>query len=266
MSPVTESNTSKSKKFDMEGGSDLETSINYQLIEVIRSMQKEELQQVATKSDMDIVLGEIKTIKKENENLCIVVKRLEAENKEANRRIEQLERFVCSKNLIFKNLTDAPDMEQEIKRICNGVLNIQEPLDIQSVHKINKKQGKTSAVVQFGKPTDISKVLSKASLLKGTTYGIDRDLTVAARKRRSYLLNVKRQILVKDSTKKVSVRGDELKIEGKTFHWRDGQLICGFKNGVDELSKIYNRDFSYLIEFLNKLSEPDNDQRKQQLE
>lgn len=266
MSPEAENNTSKPKKFDMGGESGPEVIGNHQMIDLIRNMLKEELQQVATKSDMDIVLGELKTIKKENEKLSLVVKKLETENKEANRRIEQLERFVCSKNLIFKNLEDVDDMEPEIKRICNGVLDIAESLDIQSVYKINKREGKTSAIVQFGKPSDISKVLAKTNLLKGTKYGIDRDLTVAARKRRSQLLNVKRQILLKDNSKKISVKGDALKIESKTFYWREGQLMCGYKNGVDELSRIYNRDFSYLIEILKKFSEADNDQQKQQMD
>lgn len=62
------------------------------------------------------------------------------------------------------------------------------------------------------------------------------------------------------------MKGDALKIESKTFYWREGQLMCGYKNGVDELSRIYNRDFSYLIEILKKFSEADNDQQKQQMD
>lgn len=56
---------------------------------------------------------------------------------------------------------------------------------------------------------------------------------------------MKREIEKIDKSKRVSIQGSKLKIDGSFFTWKDNKhFVCGKESGLQALRKIYGKDFS----------------------
>lgn len=205
---------------------------------IIKNMMEAALVNVATKENIQEFKNEILVLKNENIELKGELSRLRLQ-------LEHIDRENRQKKLLFKGLDDTPKVREAIQEVMSTKLKMSSPIPIGKATKMYSSGGKMTVMLECLSHDDTWKVLNNSRNLIGTTISIDRDLSVSERDQRRKLVHIKKEIEQIDNSKIVRVRGNQLKIENHTFHWRnDTDFVCGKYSGLEKLKQIYGKDFS----------------------
>ena len=108
--------------------------------------------------------------------------------------------------------------------------------------------GKRLIVTNFQEQDSLGTILSKTKILKGTHYTVSRDFCKETRIIRGRMLSLGKQILVYDSSVRVSLSVDRLFVNGKRFEWDEEEgLLHNGASGVKVLSEITKRDMQDVV-------------------
>lgn len=195
------------------------------------------LANVATKENVNQFKDEMVALQMENKEMKRELNRLRAH-------IEYMDRESRQKKLIVRGLRDTTNVREAIKEVLETKLKVENPISIAKTTKIGSGGGKMSVMVECLSYNDTWQVLGKCRNLVGTTISIDRDLSVDEREQRRKLVFVKKEIEKIDSSKKITVRGNKMKIDKFYFSWKNDNFVCGTEEGIRKLNQLYGKDFS----------------------
>lgn len=224
-----------SKKGEMAKVGDMPVEV---LKGVFQDMLNGALGNVATKDDVKQFQEEVRALRIENQELKEELGKMRSQ-------LDYIDRERRQKRLVFHGLEDVQDVSSKVQEVLHSNLKVVEPVLVSKTTKMKSKNGKMSVLAEFVSCNDVWKVLGKCRNLAGSGIGVDRDLTIEERDQRRKLLHMKREIEKIDKSKRVSIQGSKLKIDGSFFTWKDNKhFVCGKESGLQALRKIYGKDFS----------------------
>lgn len=204
------------------------------------------------------VTDEIRQLKTQNEYLMHEIDLLKMERDKDRKRIAMLEAQIKGKNLIFKGLNSQKSAKDEVNKICKEVLKIEDTSGIKSTRKLFERDGKMTVLVEFQFEENITEVISKTNMLKGTAIYIERDLDAEKQQNKVVLLQLRREVQNMSRKYPIIVRDDRMKINGKWFKFdKNKNLLCGNQDGLIILKELYDNDFNIDVSYnvlFNKLN------------
>lgn len=181
-------------------------------------------------------------IKNQNMALKTEIALLKQQQINNRKRIEKLEIMFKRNNLVIRGIPANVNMEEEVRKLFNNVLKINKEVQLKYFKKIYEAFGKMTVIVEFLDFNDALLVLASSKNLKNTGIYIDKDLSNEAIERRNAMLQLRKQIINIDASKRILIRGDMLKIGTDNFYWKNEQLMNKENCGINELCKLYNNN------------------------
>lgn len=190
-----------------------------------------------------IFLKELEEVKSDLEVERVKSSKLEARVQALESKLVQLDIKKRRKNLIFSGLSnvgaDLKDSAETVRKICVDVLDLSvNDIHISATYSIGKN--KQATLVRFQNESEVLTILKRTGKLKGKKIYIDRDYSWEVRRRRSFLLKIRKRILEVSAESKVLVRGDLMVIDNKKFTFNNENIVCDGQDGLMQLNKMFN--------------------------
>lgn len=179
------------------------------------------------------------------------IKQLREERENERRTILALEDQIKKNNLIIKGIPSETSATNAAIKVISQNLKVTSEFQIKSSRKIFDRNGNMGVLVELNGETQVQEILKHTKNLAGTNISVEKDLNRERQQNKKVMLQLRREILSHDRSKRVLVRDDKMKVDNKTFHWNwDKELSCGRMNGINELKTIYgnlidNLDLSF---------------------
>lgn len=228
---------------------------------VINEVTKSLLTEVS--AEVQLLANEVRSLRTENQEMkkeiCVI-------KEESNSRLKEMERLedqIKRKNIIIKGLPSSNSPNMAVTTLCTSTLHIDpQDIKIRSTRKIFDRNNKMGVIAELDTEEEVYKVLRTTNKLAGTQISIEKDLNSNKQEQKKVMLQLKREIGKTETTQKLTVRDERLRIGNKWFHWDHNQkLACGRENGVAEMEQIYgkrldNIDFNYnsLLSKMNNMN------------
>lgn len=237
-----------------------------QLIKLISNVLDEKLKDMPTKSDLMIVTENVNDVKMEvskladeNKLLQEEVQKLRQYREEDQKRMKYLEEDLGKKKIIIRGLVSQKSTYGAVKKLFNEKLNLGNRVDIEQTRKMFEKDGKMTVMVELKSVKMVSEVFKNAKNLAGSSVYIDRELSSERQQDKKIMLQMKKDILQVDKTKRIAVKNDKLVVDGQVFAWNNNKtLMCGKKPGEDLLKEWYGEKINCIAlsynEILSKIS------------
>lgn len=217
------------------------------LIETMSTLLDEKLKNLPTKNDfleikenVNEIKSDVSRLENENSTLKDELKQLRESQEKDRRRLQQIEEDLSRKKLIVRGIASQRSAYHAIKKMCKDNLKINHAVDIESAKKIYDKDQKMTVLVEFKSVGAVSEILKHAKNLAGSSISIDRDLCKERLQNKKVMLQLRKDILKADNSKRVGVKGDKLVVDGKIFAWNSKRiLMCGQSEGLEVLQNIY---------------------------
>lgn len=194
-------------------------------------------------------------MKRQNDILKQEMETLKAEKDYDRRRIAVLEDQFKRNNLIFKGLPSNKSAVDEIKKVCNEILEIPDTKILKSAKKLTERNGKATVLAELDSEQSVYAVLGNTNKLRGTEVYIEKDLNPEKQKDKRAMLSLKKDVLKISKVHRIVVRDDRIRIGGKWFKWNlNKQLVCGNEKAEPILKQLYgeqilgiNLEYQYLL-------------------
>lgn len=199
---------------------------------------------------------QIEALKTENQTLKNEILKIKTEHVNEKRRYEQLEEKLRRKYVIFKGVKEqkSKTLNEIVKTICSTNLKMSHPVAVVSTRKLSAFKGNVTILAEMESEHIVDEVLKRSKLLKGTTIYVDRDLSKGKQQQRKAMISLKKEILSKDKTLKVSVINEKLKVDKQWFMWNEKkELVCGNQNAKLVLNNLY-KNVILELDYLKLLS------------
>lgn len=108
----------------------------------------------------------------------------------------------------MRGLASQRSAYEAVMKMCKTNLKINKPVEIEYAKKIYEKDQKMTVVVEFNSPSFVSEILKHTKNLKGTTIFIELDLCRKRLKNKKVMLQLKKEIVNVDESKKVRVQAN----------------------------------------------------------
>lgn len=149
-------------------------------------------------------------------------------------------------NVIFKGLNEDASPKTVIEGVCSQVLEVPN-IVVKETRKTFNRDGKMNVIAELESENMVNDLLRNSSKLKGSEISLDRDLTRDAREKKSAMLKIKKELNGMDSSKKIVVRDDRMKVENRWFYWSgEKKLMCGSEDGKVVLSNLFGNNVNIL--------------------
>lgn len=239
---------------------------NMSLTDLMKAMTKildERLEKLLTKEDLDEIIFKINNMNEkvnelsiENQNLKEDIAKLKKERLEDHRHIMLLEEQIKSKNLIFKGVPTNKSAFKAVVSILKEKLKIKKRVEIANVKKVQESNKKMTVLVEMRSSYMVRYILRHAKNLSGSSIYIDRDLNCDQMQHKKLMLQLKKDILHINKSKKIKVLNNKLLIDGNWFMWNNkDELVCGEEKAEVVLKSIYGDSISNVnIEIKNVIS------------
>jgi len=225
------------------------------------------LKQVSTKQDVLEIKNELVEVKEHLGNVDVQMNSLKEENKALREQLEELKKAretdrieisrlveeAKKKNVIFKGLQKSEDLKKSVELLCKETLGVQN-IHVRLTRTLFEDNGKLGLLAVMQTEEMAAMVFKNAKKLEGSSISIDRDLTTEKQQHKRVLLQLKKMILDKDKTKKITVRNDTIKIGEHFLFWnRNKELRCGKKCAKDVLRALYGSNIDSICLNYNQL-------------
>ena len=175
---------------------------------------------------------------------------LREENTQLKRDVKQLFQIVDSlesksrkNNLVFGGLTVTnTDYIGTIENFLNTVMKMDGRPIISRAYPVGRHDmAKRIIVAEFVRQEDVFQILGRSRILKDTGFYVARDLSKAARARKTKLAATKRVINEKYPHVKTFWKRNELQVGNNLYHWEDdgGLTTNDGQDGKEQLKKEY---------------------------
>lgn len=211
------------------------------LAKTVSDVFDEKIQPLQTQ--VDSVAADVEKIKAENIELHNKIANLEKNKEECDRQVAILENNMKRKNLVFRGLASNIDIKEAVRNTIINTMKVNiAQLILCSCRKIYEKEGKMTIIVEFPDEETVNIILKHVKNLQGSRITIERDLSQQRQEKRKAMIGLKSMLREADSEKLVSIRNDEMRVDGKWFRWSDDKVLMHQKerNGMIILATIYN--------------------------
>lgn len=203
---------------------------------------------------------QIEELKSENQALKNEIQKMKTNHLKDNSRFEHVEEKLRRKNVIFQGVKEqkSKSLNEIVKTICNKNLKMNHPVAIISTRKLCDFKGNLTILAEMESEQCVREVLKRSKLLKGTSIYVDRDLSKEKQQQRKAMITLKKEILSKNKSLKVSVINEKLKVAKHWFTWNDKkELTCGNQNAKLVLQNLYKNvildlDYNNLLSKSNR--------------
>lgn len=190
-----------------------------------------QLQCVATKDDINElknqISSEINELRAENEALRSEVEKLKEERRSDRKELNRLIQQNKSKNLVFRGIPKCENPKQVVEKTCIETLGLQ-GVKINTAKILIERNQKADILAVFDTVEMTQNVLKNTRKLAGTTIFIEKDLSEEKLQDKKVLLQLKRDIELKDRSHKIIVRNNYIRIGNKWMYYTvDKKLFCG---------------------------------------
>lgn len=197
----------------------------------VKNELKTDIHEIKLQNDtiLNETLAEITTLREENSNLKSEVQKLsnvviqiKAELAQQNNKINNLETYSRSNNLIFYGIRqDNPEnCESKIKNVLGNVMHIDnvDNIDIEKCHRLGQKKG-APIIVRFQSFKDRAKIWNLKSSLKDSKISISEDFPHETINKRKTLFPIMMQARKKG--KLAFLKEDKLIVDGCSYSVED---------------------------------------------
>jgi len=173
------------------------------------------LEDVARKSDLQLVKDDVKHLCAENSRLNLEVATLSS-------KLEQLDRNSRRNRIVVRGITSNDNIaaSSELQSICKDVLKV----EVKIVDIFKMKADKTF-VVTLESPKQVDDILAKRTNLRGSAVFIEQDLTEKQREVRFKLRSLARQ-LKRVRGIKIRIGGPYIYINDKKYTWAENAVVA----------------------------------------
>lgn len=225
------------------------------LLDAIGTLLDSKLENVATREDISRLQDEVLEVKSECDALRLEVQRLNESNEMLKRKLEENERRQKGFNLIFKGLPENNSSSSEtIQKFCEETLETGK-VAIRNAYRIGRKiDDRTRPIlVEFLLQEDVQLVIDKKQKLRNTNIVIHRDRTENSRMKRSFLLELKSEVMKINNNTKIELRGEQLIVNQTSFSCSDdGNLMTRQGIATEVLSQVVNFEVKAMVDELAK--------------
>lgn len=221
-----------------------------ELMTAISALLDKKLMSLATKEDVSGMAEDIKTLKAENVALREELNLMKNHERQILDKLNDLEGRSRRNNLVFRGLryNKGDDYRKIVKDFCVNMMQCQDNIWVNRAHPI----GKTGLLIaHFPDDADVNWIMSYTRKLRGTGYFVNRDYTKEVRKKRSYLMALRKELERVAGRRRMPLVFDHLVIEGCHFSWTGGKLMCGTEDGCAKLGELLKVDVSAFVRDLN---------------
>lgn len=218
-----------------------------ELINLMSSVLDEKLKDMATKNDVKEVKEDMREVKSEvtrladeNKVLHEEVLKLKEERENDQKRMKQLEDGLGKKKIIIRGLASQRSTYEAVKKMIKENLKIENRIEIEQTKKIFERNGKMTVLVELRSEAMVSEIFKYTKNLRGTSIYVERDLSNERQKNKKIMIQLRKEILHVDKSKRVAVRDDKLVVDDKRFFWdKNNVLRCGQSTGEEVLKDLY---------------------------
>uniref|UniRef100_T1IAI8 Uncharacterized protein n=1 Tax=Rhodnius prolixus TaxID=13249 RepID=T1IAI8_RHOPR len=243
-----------------------EVTIN---LETLSALLDKKLAHLATKEDFKELREEYRLIREENKLLKENIEHLKEANSRNEKLLEELDKKARRNNLVFRGVINAfkstSSYSENVSKFCEELLHVK--INVENIHAFalgNQQTSNPPLLLTFSRFHDKLAILAASKNLNNTGFAIHQDLPDTTRKKRMKLLLVRKELSRLSKTLKVSLRSDNLIVEGHLFTWCQMIGLC-YKNqdGLQRLREITGLDLSGFISAVAKNSLPGDYFRQQ---
>lgn len=228
-------------------------SLDY-LMSMMGSLLDQKLQNLPTKSDLEVINSQVCTLSSrfedlasENQSLKDQVKSLYAEKERDRQTINWLEDQIKNKNIIFKGIEAQSSVPTAVNKICEDIMKLPASIKVKSAKKIYEKGGKWTVVAEFESADIVEEILRHSRNLIGTTISLERDLNSKKQVNKKALLQLRKNILARSQKHRISVVNDRMRVGVKWFLWnKQNELMCGAIKGEKVIHDLYSGELDHI--------------------
>lgn len=207
---------------------------NMQVVDVktlersLATLLDERMKNLATKSDLVEVKTKMDSLERSNVFLQSKLQQVENRCQVLERQIDFLEKKSNEKNLVLHIPTQDDDQHviEKTKSVCLDLLQENNPSKIVKTKVIRSRNKRVAnVIVEMQHSEDVSRILRSAIKLRDTGISIHRDYTRAARDKRRRILQIKTNIQTYNKNMKVTIRGQTLICENKSFYLDHNNML-----------------------------------------
>lgn len=234
------------------------------LKEMMSKLLDDKMKILATKEDIESIRQQIaentvqiNDLKSENLALKDEVMKMRTLREADQHQLTWLEEQIKKKNVIIRGLQPDLSPDLAVKKLCNDILKIPDPLPIVAVRQLADRDGKMCVLVETCNGVVAENILKKSTMLAGTTISLEKDLSNAKLQQKKVMFVLKDQLIRYNKSIKVNVRNENIKIADKWFKWnKKNELECKGENTFVFLKALYNSDVTKHVTFnFNELLE-----------
>lgn len=239
---------------NLQTAADMDNDLVGQLtVAGLSRLLEENLSNVATKQDVNILSKQIEVLKHENYSLRQEITSLKFNEKKIMDNLIDLESRSRRNNLIFKGLkvsAQTKDYKQLVVRFCNEKPGMASSLWVNRAHPLGKDGH--CIIAHFPDDCDIQYIMTRIRDLNGTGVSIFRDFSPEVRHKRARLAAVRAEVERVAGRTRMPMIFDHVVVKGFRFTWEGDKLMAEATDGAEKLNLLFNHDFN---EFLNSLKE-----------
>lgn len=223
----------------------------------------EKLKNLPTKDDLleikesvSHINQEVVKLTDENKALKVEIQQLKEHREQDMVKMRRIEEDLCRKKILIRGLNINKSPYNAAIKFLREDLKMEKDVSIERAIKLNERNGKMMILVEFTSAIMVSEVFKHTQHLVGTSVYVERDLCSERLQDKGVMLQLKKDILTLDKSKRILVKNDKLVIDGKLFFWnRNKELMCQKSTGLETLVNIYGNslkdicvDFKYLLD------------------
>lgn len=232
-----------------EPGSVGQTS-NEELLQAIGEMMDRKLDNIATREDVKNLHQELTAVRDECDALRAEVRRLSDSNLCLQMKMEAAEKREKKNNLVIRGLPENDqDPSEIVKKLCKERFAIDNVM-IKNSFRLGRENAdkKRPILVEFVMQDDIRNILTCKGNLKDTGVVVHRDSTLQERKNRSFLWEIKKEIMAINKNASLVLRNGELIVNKKIFSCTNGyKLITKDGEAAEVLGKVLGFDVRQML-------------------
>lgn len=192
------------------------------------------------KNNIEGVKEEVTRLSEENKTMKAEIKLLKEINDANERKLERLDVQSRRKNIIVRGLPLKSSLYGAVKDFFRNKLKINMDVEIEYVKKLKQANDKMTVLIELKSGKMIADIFKNTKHLAGSTIFVERDLCGIRLERKKIMMQLKKEILQVDKSKKIGIRGDQLVVGGKIFFWTgNDELMCGQRKGKEVLAEEY---------------------------
>lgn len=151
-----------------------------------------------------------------------------------------LEDTIKRKSIIIRGIKPEKTVFKAVNNIFKNKLKIRKRIEIESTKKIQESSDQMTVIAELKSEQMVYEVLRHTKNLNGSSIVIEQNLNCERLQTKKVMLQLKKEILAFNKSKRILVRNDRIRVDDKwMFYNKEKVLICNNENGEKILTEIY---------------------------